>query len=236
MERLVVEKKKSSLMCQEDCPHGVRKVLIHLPILMDFLKQMSILKEKFETAWPIVTTKTIQSESKKCELLYSIDDENKELIEAILSRKDSDYSTLIVSWWVGTWKTFLSKAIFPDYYFISEQNMKQRLVSWQLVLRSPKEIECDIRLYPLEALYKLPWVIYDDFGCSEPTEAYIEKMLFRLQRMESKNRKTIITTNLSLQDMKKRDERIYSRMMQNTMVILSKGRDRRLSNTKVVKL
>jgi DNA replication protein DnaC len=61
-------------------------------------------------------------------------------------------------------------------------------------------------------------VIYDDLGVAEPTAAYLEKMLFWLDSVD-KDKKTIITTNLSLEQIKKKDGRIYSRILKNCKVI-----------------
>ena len=88
----------------------------------------------------------------------------------------------------------------------------------QLLLKKPEERACDIKMYPLEALVKKDYVIYDDLGVAEPTAAYLEKMLFRLDRVDQ-DKKTIITTNLSLQQIEARDARISSRILKDCKVI-----------------
>ena len=204
---------------------------------MDRQQKIDTLKEKSLIASQTATKKTTLNEQKVSESSqYNIDDDNRELIKNIQDFRDSTSSNLIILWGVGTGKTFLSKKIYPDYFFCPETLFKQLNVSKQLVMRSPKEFEYSVKLFPLEALQKLPWVIYDDYWCCEPTEAYIEKMLFWLERVENPRRKTIITSNLSLADMKKRDERIFSRMMQNSTVIIASWPDRRLSDVKIINL
>lgn len=86
-------------------------------------------------------------------------------------------------------------------------------------------------LFPMEALKKKKCVIYDDYWVAKITEAYIEKMLFRLDRVDVDDMKTIITTNLSIDEIKKRDQRLYSRMMKNAQILIITWPDRRLSNT-----
>ena len=86
-------------------------------------------------------------------------------------------------------------------------------------------------MFPLEALLKKQGIIYDDYGVSEPTVAYNEKMMYRLDRVDHQGKQTIITTNMSVKDMKLRDERIRSRIMQNCMILEIQGKDRRVKNT-----
>lgn len=204
---------------------------------MENLKErMLAIKDRWEIVSPIVTEKTTQLEQTNSESpsWMMIDDDNTKIISTIKRRKDSDYTALILSWGVGVGKTYLSKNLFPDYYFVPEVYFKQLNVAWQLRLRSPDEYKTSMRDYPLEWLMKLEWVIYDDYWSAEKSEAYIEKMLFRLQRIDKSNRRTIITTNLTPEEMKDRDERIYSRMMQNAVVLVLWWPDRRIQRTKIV--
>ena len=165
-----------------------------------------------------------------------IDDSNRKFIEKLMELKASwNFHTLLIIWNTGTGKTHVVKSIFHDRYFINEQEFKQKLTAWQLVLRPNSELTCKIEMYPLEALLKKPNAIYDDLGIAEPTAAYLEKMLFRLDRVD-KDKKTIITTNLSLEQIEKRDARISSRILKDCKVIELKWPDRRKQNVQFVEL
>ena len=84
------------------------------------------------------------------------------------------------------------------------------------VLRKPEEYNCDIKLFPLEALAKKPVVIFDDYGKGAVTEAYLEKMYYWIDCRIDRGYRTIITTNLSsLEEFKKRDSGLASRLMMN---------------------
>jgi DNA replication protein DnaC len=49
----------------------------------------------------------------------------------------------------------------------------------------------------------------------------IERMLYRLdQRIDSQIKKTIITSNLSLEEIEKKEERLFSRMCQDATIVV----------------
>lgn len=63
-------------------------------------------------------------------------------------------------------------------------------------------------------------VVYDDYGTAEITEAYIDKFMYWLdERVNNPNKQTIITSNLTLEEIEKREKRISSRMLFNAKVI-----------------
>ena len=69
-------------------------------------------------------------------------------------------------------------------------------------------------------LSRVPTVIYDDIGTVELSEAYIEKTLYWLnERAKSPNKRTVFTTNLTLEELKNREKRIFSRIIENAAII-----------------
>lgn len=160
---------------------------------------------------------------------------NKTLINELISFDNSKYNTLIILWWTGVWKTYISKHIMSDYYFFEERIFKQLCVSWQLRVRSVSELWSSLNLYPLECLEKRQKVIYDDYWTAENSPWYIEKMLYWLSRIENKNKKTIITSNLTLKELKEKDERINSRIRFNSKIIILEWDDLRVQNPTIIK-
>lgn len=79
----------------------------------------------------------------------------------------------------------------------------------------PEEFGVSVKGFPLEALARYPRVIYDDIGTVELSEAYIEKTLYWLnERAKSKEKRTVFTTNLTIEELEKREKRIFSRIVE----------------------
>lgn len=115
----------------------------------------------------------------------------------------------------------MHRAILPNqtdserrHYFISDAEFKMHLTSQNLVLRKPENWNDSVEHYPLEALVKMPVVVYDDVGTVDLSPAYIEKTLYWLSSRDTP-RITIFTTNLSPEQMAEREPRMYSRMCEN---------------------
>lgn len=161
---------------------------------------------------------------------------NDEKIQKIKEIIKQDWDTMIIMWDVWVWKTYIAQNYIKHDYFIWEPTFKQLLVSWQLIIRPPDMYNCDINMRPLSALCKKNIIIYDDFGVADETSAYIEKTMFWLDYRIQHKKKTIFTTNLSLENLKKREKRIISRMMQNTIMISLTWPDHRKKNTKFIQI
>lgn len=166
-----------------------------------------------------------------------IDEDNKKAVEELQRLKQTgEFKTLIIFWGVGVWKTFLVKNIFNDFnYFIDEPEFKQQIVSGGARLRNPDEWSANLKTFPLEALAKFWAVIYDDYGTADLSPAYIEKMLYWINRRLDKGLKTIITTNLTFKQFEEREKRIASRLMENGVLMEITGKDRRKKETKIIK-
>ena len=173
--------------------------------------------------------------------MIEIDKNNHKTIEKLKEIKQNGFQTILLMWWVGVGKTFLARNIFGGY-FIDEPQFKQEIVAGNARLRNPEEWNCSIDKFPLEALTKHKQVIYDDIGSVDCNETYIEKTLYWLnERAKKKTEKwnpfrTILTTNLTLDELEKREKRIFSRIMENCLIITLSWPDRREKNTKSIVL
>jgi hypothetical protein len=85
-------------------------------------------------------------------------------------------------------------------------------------------------------LSKKKVIIFDDYGKGAVTDAYVEKMYYRLDSRIERGLRTIITTNLaSLEEFKARDNGIASRLMMNADIyVCDTWKDRRISETRIL--
>ena len=150
---------------------------------------------------------------------------------------------LLFSGPTGVGKTFRAKEILSKFsdpnkheklqtYNISDAKFKQLIKSNQLILRKPDEYTNSIESYPLEMMLRVGVLMYDDIGVSDVSDAYLRDLTFILDERIEKNLINIFTTNLKSQELKERlNERILSRILLNTDVVVFTGKDRRLQNT-----
>ena len=168
-----------------------------------------------------------------------IDDQNKRAIDVLTQLRDGGYQTILITGGVWVGKTYLAREIFQGY-FIDEPHFKQHIVAGNARLRSPEEYSCWLDFFPLEAIAKYPSVIYDDIGSVDCNETYIEKTLYwlneRLKRKDANGKpfRTVITTNLSVDQLEAREKRIFSRIMENCVIITMGWHDRRELNTRAI--
>ena len=144
---------------------------------------------------------------------------------------EKDRKTLIIFGGIGVGKTYLVKNHTPAHYFIDEPTFKQHVTAGNMRLAPPEVYGSGRDAYPLECLSRKPLVVYDDLGCSGHTDAYIEKMLYRINRRYEKRLKTIVTTNLTPQEFQKDYElRLASRFLEDSISIIITGTDLRKKN------
>lgn len=153
---------------------------------------------------------------------------------------------LIFCWPTWTWKTYFAKWLLDRYlskiyeksktdsYFITDGMFKQFVKSNQLTLRTAKDREISIIKFPLEMMIRSKLLIYDDIWVSDATDAYIRDLTFILDERISKWFITIFTTNLNKEELQsKLNERIVSRMLYNSDIVVFTGEDKRLKDTKI---
>ena len=154
-----------------------------------------------------------------------IDATNKAFVDYLNWEFKTNGKNLIVIGkpWVG--KTYLCRQLITHDYFISEPTFRQHIVNGS-----------DIKLFPLEALAKKPVVIFDDYGKGAVTEAYLEKMYYWIDCRIDRGYRTVITTNLSsLDEFKKRDSGLASRLMANADIyVCDWWKDRRINETRLL--
>lgn len=152
---------------------------------------------------------------------------------------------LIICWnvWVG--KTYTAKKLLDEYiwqaenqkvwkYKISDSKFKEFVWSGRMAHKPVNQLSYD--WYPLEYLLRCEVILYDDIGVADVTESYIRKLTYILDERNEKNRKHIITTNLTEQELiEKLNERITSRLLYNATVVVMDWPDRRRDNTEIVK-
>lgn len=101
-----------------------------------------------------------------------------------------------------------------------------------LVLRTPEQWQSPITHYPLEVMLRCRVLLFDDVGVSDTSDAYLRDLTFVMDERIKKGLPTIYTTNLTQDELtKKLNERIVSRMLYNTDVVVFKGEDMRLQTT-----
>lgn len=133
--------------------------------------------------------------------------------------------------WV--WKTYQAQKLFDAFewkfkYKISDWLFKKHVESNNLWLKGPKDWESWIKFFPMECMIKCSLLFFDDLWVSDWSEAYIKNMTFLLDQRIERKLPTIWTTNLSLAEIEKKlDERIASRLLLNTDIIVMKWEDRR---------
>ena len=148
--------------------------------------------------------------------------------------------------WVG--KTMTATALINKYkkqsksekssekfvaYNISDAYFKQMVKSNMLYLRPPIEWQSSLDQYPLEIMLHTELLLYDDLWVSDISDAYLRDFTFVLDERIKKGLPTIFTTNLNKDELQKKlNERIVSRVLFNTDVVVFKWEDKRLATTK----
>ena len=159
-----------------------------------------------------------------------------------------DYTrSLLFCWPTGVWKTYQANNIIWSYkndkfseklqaYSISDAHFKQLIKSNMLILRKPDEYTSDIRNYPLEMMLKCAVLLYDDLGVSDVSDAYLRDFTYIIDERIKKWLPTIYTTNLTKDELQtKLNERIVSRVLYNTDVVVFTWEDKRLATTQYFK-
>jgi len=150
---------------------------------------------------------------------------------------------LLFCWptWVG--KTYKAEELIKKFaknkesklatYSMTDARFKQMVKSNMLTLRPPIEWQSSLTQYPLEMMLRAKVLLYDDLWVSDVTEAYLRDFTFIIDERIKKGLPTIFTTNLNKAELQEKlNERIVSRALYNTDVVVFKWEDRRLATTK----
>lgn len=145
---------------------------------------------------------------------------------------NSDYHNLFFYGTVGTGKSFLSSCIAKELieqgklviYFSASQLFET--LSRSTFDKESKEAASGI----YEDIYECDLLIIDDLG-TELTNAFVSSQLFScLNNRHLRKKSTIITTNLSLEELRDRySDRIFSRITSNYGMCKLTGRDIRIT-------
>ncbi|MBE5875740.1 MAG: AAA family ATPase [Lachnospiraceae bacterium] len=157
------------------------------------------------------------------------------LCQKFIKNFNSDYHNLFFYGTVGTGKSFLSSCIAKEIieqgklviYFSATQLFDA--LSKSTFDKDSKEAMSGI----YEDIYECDLLIIDDLG-TELTNAFVSSQLFScLNNRHLRKKATIITTNLSIPEMRDRySERIFSRITSNYEVCKISGPDIRIEKKK----
>ena len=128
---------------------------------------------------------------------------------------------------VGTGKSYLAGCIANA---LIEQEVPVRMTNFGLILNDLMDRR-DGRNEYIEQLCRSPLLILDDFGMERDTAFALEQMLVLIDSRYRSRKPLIVTTNLSLDEIrqpKDRDHaRIYSRVLEMCVPVMVSGTDRR---------
>ena len=159
-----------------------------------------------------------------------------------------DYTrSLLFTWPTGVGKTYTAKKLLDKFnddpndklatYHVSDAKFKQMVKSNLLFLRKPTDRQCSLMSYPLEVMTRCKLLLYDDVWVSDVTEAYLRDLTYILDERIEKKLTTIFTTNLSKKELEaKLNQRILSRLLFNTDVVVFKWEDRREATTRMYEI
>lgn len=151
--------------------------------------------------------------------------------------------SMLFCWPPWTGKTYKAKELLKRYtndslhedlitYTVNDAEFKQFVKSNMMIMRKHEDYATPITMYPLEMMLRCWLLLYDDIGVSDVSDAYIRDLTFVIDSRMNKAMPTIYTTNLSKKELQEKlDERIVSRMLYNTDVVMFSWADKRLATT-----
>lgn len=151
-------------------------------------------------------------------------------------KKDSKYQNIVLTGKTGVGKTHLMECMADELikqgnivYFTSAFNFNQSLLKFHTTFD-------ETRISHISTLLDADFLFIDDLGCEPMLKNVTVEGLYNVlsERME-KNKKTIISTNLNLEQIENTyGERIFSRLIskEKSLCIGIENQDIRLKNTK----
>ena len=148
--------------------------------------------------------------------------------EDFVKNFNSDYQNLFFYGTVGTGKTFLSICIANELLkkghsviYFSSLGLFTMLGEYAFDYKAKQELHS---IY--EDLYNCELLIIDDLGTERPTSFVLSEFFSCLNERDLRKKSTIITTNLSLEDLQAiYSDRISSRIISNYKLLKLSGQD-----------
>ncbi|WP_029232274.1 ATP-binding protein [Butyrivibrio sp. VCB2006] len=148
--------------------------------------------------------------------------------EDFVKNFDSDYQNLFIYGTVGTGKTFLSICVANELLkkghsviYFSSLGLFTMLGEYAFDYKAKQELH-DI----YEDLYNCELLLIDDLGTERPTSFVLSELFSLLNERDLRKKSTIITTNLSLEDLQAiYSDRISSRIISNYKLFKLSGQD-----------
>lgn len=148
--------------------------------------------------------------------------------ESFINNFNSDYQNLFIYGTVGTGKSFLSICVANELLkkghsviYFSSSGLFELLAENSFDYRNKQELRS---IY--DDLYECELLVIDDLG-AERTNSFVASELFScLNERDNRKKSTIITTNLSLEELQNTySDRIFSRVTSNFRLLKLSGQD-----------
>lgn len=157
--------------------------------------------------------------------------------KAFVENFDKNYDNLLFYGGTGTGKTFLSNCIVDG--LINSLHSVIYLTASELfdIFSSPMFRTTDIDEEITDSHYCLncDLLVIDDLGTEVASAFTVSKLFYCLNERILRGKSTIISTNLSLRDLRDRyDERIFSRISSNYRILYFYGDDIRIKKKKML--
>ena len=155
--------------------------------------------------------------------------ENLDAFEKVKGWRKSSFQTLIIYGPTGRGKTHLAKAVQLEFLkdcmntaFITSESLYENFINAQ----PSNDYDIDVH-QTLADIRESALFILDDLGAERKTTgSFFEEQLKKI--MDERHGRAIITTNLSNQELSSRyNEKIISRIMENSITVHLRGKDYR---------
>jgi DNA replication protein DnaC len=148
--------------------------------------------------------------------------------EDFVNNFGTDYQNLFIYGTVGTGKTFMSICIADELLrkgrsviYFSSPRLFEMLGEYAFDYNAKQELHA---IY--EDLYECELLVLDDLATERVTVFVLSELLTILNERDNRKKSTIITTNLSLEELQKTySDRIFSRVTSNFKLLKLSGPD-----------
>jgi DNA replication protein DnaC len=160
---------------------------------------------------------------------FKVENENQDAFTKVKNWRKSEFQTLIIYGSTGRGKTHLAKAVqleflkdFLNTAFITSEALYETFINAQ----PSNDYDIDVHQVLADIRGSALFVL-DDLGAERKTTgSFFEEQLKKM--MDERHGRAIITTNLSTQELSSRyNEKIISRLMENSITVHLRGKDYR---------